>query len=604
MTTKSATTRAAGEAWSTLRQEMSLGDYVQEVLKDRGLNRGAHDYVYGAVLWKGGPDAADGGGDAHAAFSGLNGQTEAINRTVEYLKLAAWGDPIGRRALLLSGPPASGGEEIMARVVDAVESYSRSDGGRIYAIRDCPIGEDPLNLIEPGYRNQMVDVGSLQWAEGRLCPYCQSIYQDRLGSGDLMDIGVRRIVLGLEDGVGAALASGQLGEDCDLRLAVEQSNRGVLAYENLSDAPAQAVEYVLDLAARRSYPGKRGRTKWDGVVIATIDRAAFNGMCAEPSFARTRLRAHVVPTPYNLGTKLETSAYRSHRAGHDLLSRVHFSPLTIPTVAHLAVKTRTSPAASPEGMGGLSQGRVLSALEDCAALSGVNCVSPLLALTHLADYAEVHPEQVDEAAIHYAGQATKVLRKAATDGFEEQANDLLNSYRERLSWVYSPPDATSMAAGETEPELRAMEDAIGLKDQDGTEFRAEMSRYFEQNPEAPYTQEPRMRQAIESRLLHPLKSIRKTLQEVDEGSDDRDDWARRRGAVHDRLVKTYRFCDVCAVDLVAMLLTTDRPVRIAKKGRIEWDWQVRLDLEDAKEQLKKFRAALSSPSGQEGVSGC
>ena len=134
MTTVSATMKAAGDSWVSVRNAMPLGDYVEMVLKDKGLDSGAHDYVYGAVEWAKKSEGDGGEGDARAPFGDLHTVADAVDRTVEYLKLAAWGDPMERRALVFSGPPASGAEAIWARIVEVVGAYSRSEEGRIYAI--------------------------------------------------------------------------------------------------------------------------------------------------------------------------------------------------------------------------------------------------------------------------------------------------------------------------------------------------------------------------------------------------------------------------------------------------------------------------------------
>ena len=73
--------------------------------------------------------------------------------------------------------------------------------------------------------------------------------------------------------------------------------------------------------------------------------------------------------------------------------------------------------------------------------------------------------------------------------------------------------------------------------------------------------------------------------------------------MHDRLVNTYGFCDVCAIELVAMLLSTERPLSI-KKGHLHWDWRVRFDAGEAKEELQKFRSALAASADQEDGVGC
>ena len=65
----------------------------------------------------------------------LFGVDEPLGRVVDYFKAAAAGSDVGRRLLLLLGPP-SGGKSTMAILLKrGLEEYSRTDEGALYALQ-------------------------------------------------------------------------------------------------------------------------------------------------------------------------------------------------------------------------------------------------------------------------------------------------------------------------------------------------------------------------------------------------------------------------------------------------------------------------------------
>src|SRR6478609_10075304 len=84
----------------------------------------------------------------------LFGIDEPLSRVVDYFKAAAAGSDVGRRLLLLLGPP-SGGKSTMAILLKrGLEEYSRTDVGAMYGIKGSPMHESPLNLIPASMRAQ------------------------------------------------------------------------------------------------------------------------------------------------------------------------------------------------------------------------------------------------------------------------------------------------------------------------------------------------------------------------------------------------------------------------------------------------------------------
>ncbi len=77
----------------------------------------------------------------------LFGIDEPLSRVVDYFKGAAAGSDVGRRLLLLLGPPSGGKSTLAIMMKRGLEEYSRTDEGAMYAIKGSPMRENPLNLV-------------------------------------------------------------------------------------------------------------------------------------------------------------------------------------------------------------------------------------------------------------------------------------------------------------------------------------------------------------------------------------------------------------------------------------------------------------------------
>src|SRR5689334_23304512 len=79
--------------------------------------------------------------------SELFGIEEPIARIVEYFKSAAQRLEVRKRILLLMGPVGGGKSTIVNMLKRGLEEWTRTEGGAVYAIKDCPMHEEPLHLI-------------------------------------------------------------------------------------------------------------------------------------------------------------------------------------------------------------------------------------------------------------------------------------------------------------------------------------------------------------------------------------------------------------------------------------------------------------------------
>src|SRR3989440_7860233 len=124
-------------------------DYLGMVMKQPSLAQRAHARLYNMIKRTG--LQVDDEGKEHYAFfeQDLFGIDEPLARVVEYFKAAAMGSDVGRRILLLYGPPSSGKSQLVILLKRALEACTQTDTGAGNAIADCPRHEDPLTLLPP-----------------------------------------------------------------------------------------------------------------------------------------------------------------------------------------------------------------------------------------------------------------------------------------------------------------------------------------------------------------------------------------------------------------------------------------------------------------------
>ena len=156
------------------------------------LARSAHQYVWDMLCWTGQEDAE---GRLHCSLFAdeLFGIGEAIERVADYFKAAAAGSEVGRRLLLLLGPPSGGKSTLVIRLKRGLEEYSCTEAGALYAIAGCPVHESPLHLVPHTLRAGLRDSYGID-VTGELCPHCRSRLETEHG-GDFLRMPVERIFI-------------------------------------------------------------------------------------------------------------------------------------------------------------------------------------------------------------------------------------------------------------------------------------------------------------------------------------------------------------------------------------------------------------------------
>src|SRR5690625_5586982 len=91
------------------------------------------------------------------------GLETAIERLVEeYFHPAAKRLDVRKRILLVMGPVSGGKSTIVTLLKRGLETYSRTEEGAVYAIKGCPMHEDPLHLIPNHLRDDFLKEYGIQ----------------------------------------------------------------------------------------------------------------------------------------------------------------------------------------------------------------------------------------------------------------------------------------------------------------------------------------------------------------------------------------------------------------------------------------------------------
>ena len=97
-----------------------------------------------------------------------------------------------KRILLLMGPVGGGKSTIVNLLKRGLEAYSRTDEGAVYAIKGCPMHEEPLHLI-PRSCAPTSSASSASTSRATSARTAARLLEDKY-DGQIEDVPVERIV--------------------------------------------------------------------------------------------------------------------------------------------------------------------------------------------------------------------------------------------------------------------------------------------------------------------------------------------------------------------------------------------------------------------------
>ena len=377
----------------------------------------------------------------------LFGLESTLQQLVEYFSSASRRLEVRKRILLMMGPVGGGKSTIVTLLKRGLEAYSRTEGGAIYAIKGCPMHEEPLHLIPESLRADIEKEYGV-YIEGDLCPVCRQNLRDQY-SGKMEDVTVERIALAEKNriGVGTFTPSdpksqdiseltgsidlstiGDYGVESDPRAyrfdgELNVANRGLMEFIEMLKCDEKFLYGLLTLSQEQNI--KTGRFSMiyaDEVIVSHTNENEYNNFVTNKRSEALQDRIIVVKVPYNLKVADEVRIYEKLLAESALVG-VHMSPYTLQVASTFAVLSRLenskkagmSPLkklklyngdevegftqndvrelreeAIREGMDGISPRYIINRLSNALIKEGVTCLNAIDALRALRDGFEQH----------------------------------------------------------------------------------------------------------------------------------------------------------------------------------------------------------------------
>ena len=434
----------------------TFADYLAMVVENPSIAKLAHARIRDAILAKE-VDTSPIGEPIYRLFEDdIFGLDDAVQRIVEYFKTAAEGSETSKRILLLLGPPASGKSTIVALIKRALEDYTRTDEGAVYAIAGCPMQEEPLHLIPHSLRPVLKRQYRIE-IEGEMNPRNRYLLKTKY-SGKIADMPVERVVFSEHEAVGigyyvatnpngdSSLLVGSIDTDRlegDRREVAGQAfrmdgefnvaNRGMIEFVEMFKADKHLLTTLLGLAQEQIIKMEKfGSIYAEEVIIGHSNEGDFNTFALDEHSEALKDRIIAIQVPYNLRVSEEVKIYDKVME-RGTTADICISPLSLRVASTFAVLSRLEQPVRQtttlldkmrlydgrmiksytrqdviemkwhhpgEGMRGISPRYVMNRIAAVASIPDIRCVTPLAVLDSLWNglSENVSLDQADRAA--------------------------------------------------------------------------------------------------------------------------------------------------------------------------------------------------------------
>nr|WP_217270374.1 PrkA family serine protein kinase [Lysinibacillus sp. CD3-6] len=352
------------EEENRLKWEGTFADYLS-ILKERPeVAQTAHSRVYNMIK-SAGVEERDGQKMYQFFGQEIFGLESAIERLVEeYFHPAARRLDVRKRILLLMGPVSGGKSTIVTLLKRGLEQFSRTEEGAVYAIKGCPMHEDPLHLIPHHLRNDFFKEYGIR-IEGSLSPL-NTMRLEKEYDGRIENVIIERITFS-EDrrvGIGTFTPSdpksqdiadltgsidfstiGVFGSESDPRAyrfdgELNKANRGMMEFQEMLKLDEKFLWNLLSLTQEGNFKaGRFALISADELIVAHTNETEYRSFISNKKNEALHSRIIVMPIPYNLKVSQEELIYEKMINESDM-SHVHIAPHALKAAAIFSVLTR------------------------------------------------------------------------------------------------------------------------------------------------------------------------------------------------------------------------------------------------------------------------
>ncbi len=305
-------------------------------------------------------------------FSGeIFGIEESLHDLVRFFRAGANRTETGKRILILVGPVSSGKSTIATLLRSGLERLEVP----VYAIKGCPIHEEPLHLIPRSLRGEFEKLLGVK-IEGDLCPVCKwklenepreggpeghfswedmPVVQTSLSERDRVGIGTFQPSDPKNQDISELIGHVDLGKITKYGEAhplgykfdgeIEIANRGLIEYIEILKCDIK-FHYVLITVAQEQVIKAPGfpQIYIDTVILSHTNQTEFDKFKASKENEALHDRMYPIYVPYNLRIRDEVSIYKKLTERSEFHGKVHIAPFTFETAAMFAVLTRLMPS--------------------------------------------------------------------------------------------------------------------------------------------------------------------------------------------------------------------------------------------------------------------
>lgn len=348
-----------------LRWEGTFEEYIEIVKEHPSVAKTAHARIYDMIASKG--IETDAEGHRHYPFfeGEMYGLSSTLERLVEeYFHAAARRLDVRKRILLLMGPVSGGKSTIVTMLKRGLEQYSKTPEGALYAIKGCPMHEEPLHLIPLELRKDFENEYGIR-IEGNLCPSCRMRLDEEFG-GHIEQVPVERVLMSEERRIGIGTFSPsdpksqdiadltgsidfstitEYGSESDPRAyrfdgELNKANRGIMEFQEMLKCDEKFLWHLLSLTQEGNFKaGRFALISADEMIVAHTNEAEYRSFVANKKNEALQSRMIVMPVPYNLRVEDEIKIYDKLVQQSDLKD-VHIAPHALRTAAIFSILTR------------------------------------------------------------------------------------------------------------------------------------------------------------------------------------------------------------------------------------------------------------------------
>ena len=470
-----------------LQWEGTFAQYFEIATKKPEVARLSHERIYHMIMDAG--VETNRNGEPHYNFFSqeIFGIEKPLQQIVEYFHSAAQRLEVRKRVLLLMGPVGGGKSTIVYLIKRGLEAYSRTEEGALYAIRDCPMHEEPLHLIPNDLRPDVEKEFGI-YIEGDLCPHCRYMV-DTQYTGHIEDVPVKRLAFSekYRVGVGTFTPSdpksqdiselvggidlstiGEVGVESDPRAyrfdgELNIANRGIMEFVEMLKTDEKFLYVLLTLSQEQNI--KTGRFSMiyaDEVVVSHTNEHEYQAFVGNKKSEALQDRIILAKVPYNLRASDEVKIYEK-LLKQSALQNVHIAPYTLRIASVFAILTRLEPSkkagmslmkklklydgediedfkqkdikelqeeAVREGMDGISPRYVINRLSNALVKQNATCINPIDALRALRDGLDQHTSITREEREHYLNFISEARKEYDEMAKKEVQRAFVYSYEE------------------------------------------------------------------------------------------------------------------------------------------------------------------------------